>query len=178
MNKQIIIHDKAFELFIPEAEIKKKIKEIAEKINKEYKYKNLFFVVVLNGGFIFASDLVREVELQCGISFVRFTSYKGKVSSGNVSQLIGLTDVVNDKDVIILEDIIDSGSTLKYLLNKFNDYKPLSLKIAALLYKTNPIIPKEDICYTGFEIPADFVVGYGLDYMESGRNLRDIYVMK
>jgi hypoxanthine phosphoribosyltransferase len=178
MQEQIVINNKTFELFIPEIRIKARVKEMAATVNEDYKDMSPLFVAILSGSFMFASDLFREIEVHCGITFVKLSSYEGHKTTGDVRQLLGLPDTVSYKDIIIIEDIIDTGNTIRVLMDSIRQYKPNSIKIATLLYKENANITKEKVDYIGFEVPADFVVGYGLDYMEIGRNLRDIYILK
>jgi len=178
MQEQIVINDKTFELFIPENKIASRIKEMAATINEDYKDLNPLFVAILSGSFMFASDLFREIEVHCGITFVKLSSYQGHKSTGDVKELLGVPDSVNYKDIIIIEDIIDTGHTIRVLMDSIRQFKPNSIKIATLLYKENANITKEKVDYIGFDVPEDFLVGYGLDYMEIGRNLRDIYILK
>lgn len=178
MDKEIRLNDKVFRLSISEEQILEKVKEIAGKINRDYKGKTPLFMAILNGSFIFAADLLREIHVDCGITFVKLSSYRGIQSTGRVKKLLGITESVDFKDIIILEDIVDSGLTLLEVNKMIKEFQPKSVKIAALLYKSNPNIPIEMVDYLGFEIPPDFVVGYGLDYMELGRNLRGIYTLK
>lgn len=177
MNKEIRLNDKVFSLSITEEHILEKVREIAGKINTDYHGKTPLFMAILNGSYIFAADLLREIKVDCGITFVKLSSYRGIQSTGKVKKLLGITESVDFKDIIILEDIIDSGLTLKEVSKMIREFRPKSVRIAALLYKSNQNIPIEMVDYLGFKIPPDFVVGYGLDYMELGRNLRGVYTL-
>lgn len=169
------IKDKKFELYISEDEIKKSIQKVAERINTDYKGEEVIFVGVLNGAFMFAADLMKDINLTCEISFVKVTSYKGTSSTGKVHELIGLNTEIKDKHVVILEDIVDSGLTLSKLYSILDHNSPKSVEVATLLYKPDAFQGKFPPKYVGLEIPIKFIVGYGLDYMEMGRNSRNIY---
>lgn len=169
------IKDKKFELYISEKEIQKSIQQVAKQINTDYKGEEIVFVGVLNGAFMFASDLLKEINLTCIISFVKVQSYKGTSSTGKVHELIGLTTDIKDKHVIILEDIVDSGLTLNKLYSMFDHHAPKSVEVATLLYKPDAFKGKYPPKYVGIEIPNKFIVGFGLDYLEEGRNTKDIY---
>jgi hypoxanthine phosphoribosyltransferase len=169
------IKDKKFELYIPEKEIQQSIQKVAKQINIDYKGEEVIFVGVLNGAFMFASDLMKGVDLTCEISFVKVQSYKGVSSTGNVYELIGLTTDVKDKHVIVIEDIVDSGLTLNKLYSMIEHLAPKSVEVATLLYKPDAFKGKYPPKYVGIEIPNKFIVGFGLDYLEEGRNTKDIY---
>lgn len=165
--------------YIKKKEIKARIKEIAKEIQKEYKGKVPVFIGVLNGAFIFMSDLIREVNIDCEIDFYKLSSYGDqKISSGNVKSLKNINADIQGRDVIVVEDIIDSGLSIKYIKEDIMKRNPKSLKMCALLYKKG--ISKLDfrIDYIGFKIPNKFVVGYGLDYAQKYRNLKEIFVLK
>jgi hypoxanthine phosphoribosyltransferase len=165
--------------YIKKKEIKTRIKEIAKEIQKEYKGKVPVFIGVLNGAFIFMSDLIREVNIDCEIDFYKLSSYGDqKISSGNVKSLKNINADIQGRDVIVVEDIIDSGLSIKYIKEDILKRNPKSLKMCALLYKKG--ISKLDfkIDYIGFKIPNKFVVGYGLDYAQKYRNLKEIFVLK
>lgn len=174
-SEMVQVKDKKFELYISESEIQKSIQQVAERINTDYKGEEVIFVGVLNGAFMFAADLMKDIHLTCEISFVKVTSYKGTSSTGNVHELIGLNTDIKDKNVIILEDIVDSGLTLNKLYSMLDHNAPKSVEVATLLYKPDAFQGKFPPKYVGLEIPTKFIVGYGLDYMEVGRNTRDIY---
>ncbi len=171
----ITIHDKQFETYISEEQILQKVKEIADAINKDYEGKKPLFIPILNGAFMFASDLFKCISIQAEVSFIKLASYKGMKSSGNIITAIGLDYDLYGRDVVIVEDIVDTGKTLNEFLPKLEHQQPASLKIAALLHKPEATIYPLSIAYTGFIIPNKFVVGYGLDYDGQGRNLKEIY---
>lgn len=175
--KKITIKDKEFRIYIPHEKILQRVKEIAQQINEEYKGKQPIFLAILNGSFFFASDLLKEINLNCEISFVKLASYLGTKSTGQVKEIIGLTSSINGRDIIIVEDIVDTGKTMKSLLNQLKQFYPDSVKVATLLLKTDALIENVSPDYTGFEISDDFVVGYGLDYDQFGRNFKDIYIL-
>lgn len=174
----IQIHDKKFETFITDAEINHEIVSLAAEINKEYAGKKVIFVAVLNGSFMFASDLMKEITIDCEITFVKVSSYHGTGSTGRVDELIGLNKRLADCEVIILEDIVDTGITMDKIHKIIELEKPASIKICTLLYKPTAHQGHHKPDYIGFSIPNAFVVGYGLDYNELGRNLRQIYQLK
>jgi len=169
------VHDKSFGLSITSEDILTRVSEIADKINYDFKGRSPVFIVVLNGAFIFASDLLKRVTLNCHISFVKISSYDGLKPSENLRKTIGLIESVKDKEVIIIEDIVDSGNTMEYLINDLSYLQPTSIKIASFFFKPDSFNKDFKIDYIGFQIPPDFVVGYGLDYNGFGRNLPDIY---
>jgi adenylate kinase len=171
----IKLHDKTFEPYITETEIQLIIKKIAKDITKEYKNKQPIIIGILNGSFMFLSDLVKELNFDLEVSFVKFTSYQGTKSTGTVNELIGFNTNLKGRDIIIVEDIIDTGNTIEKVLNILKSYAVNSVKIATLLYKPTVFNKKYQINYVGLEIPNTFVVGYGLDYNELGRNLKEIY---
>jgi hypoxanthine phosphoribosyltransferase len=176
-RRQVIqVLDKTFELYIDAQKIGSEVKSLAEKINEEYAGKELVFVAVLNGAFMFASDLMKCIRIPVEITFVKVSSYKGGMhSTGRVDELIGLNTSVQDKHVIILEDIIDTGITIEKIRTLLQEENPASVKVCALLYKPEAFQGVEEPDYVGFSIPNAFVVGYGLDYNEKGRNLDAIY---
>lgn len=171
----IKIHDKNFEIFLSEETIQKRIKELAENINKDYKGKQPLFIAVLNGAFMFAADLFKNLEIEAEICFIKLISYQGTKSSGKVVTAIGLMDDVHGRDIILIEDIVDTGKTLNDFLPGLRHQQPASLKIAALLHKPDATEYPLTIDYLAFTIPNKFVVGYGLDYDGLGRNLKEIY---
>jgi hypoxanthine phosphoribosyltransferase len=171
----IKLHDKTFETYLPEQKILDKVKEIAEQINKEYEGKNPLFIPILNGSFMFASDLFKRITIEAEISFIKLASYKGVKSSGHVTTAIGLDQDLYNREVIIVEDIVDTGKTLGVFLPKLQYQQPASLKICALLHKPEATQHPLTIDFLGFSIPNKFVVGYGLDYDGLGRNLKEIY---
>lgn len=171
----IRLHDKKFETYLPEQEIQKKVREIASQLNKDYKNKRPLFIAILNGSFMFAADLFKYLSIDAEICFIKLASYRGMKSSGHVITAIGLDVDLFDRDVVILEDIVDTGKTLNEFLPKLDHQQPKTLKIAALLHKPEATQFALKIDYVGFSIPNKFVVGYGLDYDGLGRNYKEIY---
>lgn len=178
MQSEVTIHDKTFVPFISAEKIQERVKEMGAEINKDYLDKRPLLIAVLNGSAIFMADLLRHIHTACEIAFIRVSSYQGTESSGAVKNIMGLTDDLNGRHVILVEDIIDTGDTAKYLIDEINSKNPASLRFATILFK--PAALRQDIKpeYVGFEIDPSFVVGYGLDYDGLGRNLADIYVLK
>lgn len=172
------IKDKTFETSIPEAEIKQRIKAVAEKINKDMEGKNPLFLAVLNGSFIFAADLMREITIPCEISFVKLASYQGTTSTGKIREVMGINEDLNGRTVIIVEDIVDTGLTMKRMIENIGTRNPASVHICTLLVKPDKLTVDLNIEYVAFRIPNDFIVGYGLDYDQQGRQLKDIYTLK
>ncbi|MCI6617839.1 MAG: hypoxanthine phosphoribosyltransferase [Prevotella sp.] len=173
----IKIKDKTFRTFIPEEEIQQRVKAVAEKINKDMDGKNPLLLAVLNGSFIFAADLMRYLTVPCEISFVKLASYEGTVSTGQIKEVIGINEDLHGREVIIVEDIIDTGATMKRMLETLGTRDPKGLHICSLLLKPGKLEVPLNIEYVAIEIPNDFIVGYGLDYDQQGRNLRDIYTL-
>ena len=171
----IKLHDKSFDTYLSEETIQHKVREIAQAINKDYAGKKPLFIAILNGSFMFAADLFKQLTIDAEICFIKLASYKGMKSSGHIITAIGLDQDLFDRDVIILEDIVDTGKTLHVFLPKLHHQQPRSFKIAALLHKPEATIHPLTIDYLGFRIPNKFVVGYGLDYDGLGRNLKQIY---
>lgn len=169
------VHDKFFEPFITSEEIVDKIKELARAIETDYAGRTPLFVAILNGSFMFASDLFKELNIPAEICFIKLASYKGTKSTGNVITSIGLDVDLFGRDVVILEDIIDTGKTMNEFLPQLRHQHPASLKICALLNKPSATVHPLTIDYLGFSIPDRFVVGYGLDYDGLGRNIKEIY---
>ncbi len=176
----IEIDDKTFEPFINCSMIEKRIRLMGIQINVDYREKVPVFIGVLNGGFLFMADLLREVTISCETAFIKLSSYHGGTeSTGEITEEFPLHFDIENRDVIIVEDIVDTGHTLNYLLNSFKSKKPASVKVATLLLKPAALKYEfSEIDLIGFEIANDFVVGYGLDYKGLGRNLRDIYRLK
>lgn len=172
MNKQIL--DKSFKPFLTKNEIDEAIEKIAKQINHDYADKNPLFIAILNGAFMFASDLFKKITIPAEISFIKLASYQGTKSTGTVITSIGLETDLFDRHVIIVEDIIDTGKTLSVFLPQLKHQQPQSLKVCALLHKKEATKYPIDIDFLGFEIPNLFVVGYGLDYNGFGRNLDQI----
>ena len=171
----IKIHDKDFEIFLSEEKIQEKVREMAAMINKDYSGKQPLFIAILNGSFMFAADLFKNLSVSAEICFIKLASYKGMKSSGKVVTSIGLEEDLYGKDVIIVEDIVDTGKTLHDFLPKLAHQQPNSLRIVTLLHKAETSEYPMQLDYIGFIIPDRFVVGYGLDYNGLGRNLKEIY---
>lgn len=171
----IQVHDKKFESYLDAQTIHARIKEIAASINETYAGKKPLFVAILNGSFMFAADLFKEVTIDAEICFIKLASYKGTQSSGQVITAIGLDVDLIDRHVILLEDIVDTGKTLSVFLPQIEHQQPASLKIATLLHKPEATQYPLQLDYVGFAIPNKFVVGYGLDYDGLGRNIKEIY---
>lgn len=175
MGKLVELKDKTFKPFMAAEEIVQINKELAEKINADFEGKEVLFIAILNGAFVFAADLMRNITIKNTISFVKVASYEGLSSSGTVKKLIGLMDSLENRHVIIVEDIIDTGNTLDKLLPTLKAENPASLSLCTLLFKPEAFKASFDITYIGKPIPNKFIVGYGLDYDGYGRNLPDIY---
>lgn len=173
--KTVQVKDKQFELFISEDKLQSEIKRIADSICNDYLGKSPLFLVILNGSFMFASDLFKNIQLPVEISFIKVSSYSGVASTECVKELIGLNEDIEDRDIIIVEDVVDTGLTMKDTLALINAKNPSSVSICTLLFKPNKLQVNLDVKYVAMEIPDDFIVGYGLDYDGYGRNLRDIY---
>jgi hypoxanthine phosphoribosyltransferase len=171
----VTVHDKSFETYLSEETIQQRIKEVAADINRDYAGKRPFFIAILNGSFMFASDLFKQLTVDADICFIKLASYKGMQSSGKVLTTIGLDDDLFGKDVVIVEDIVDTGKTLHNFLPRLEHQQPKSLKIATLLHKSEATEFPLRLDYIGFDIPNKFVVGYGLDYDGLGRNYKEIY---
>src|SRR5215207_10322456 len=171
----IKLHDKTFGPYLSEKEIQDKVKSIAEQLNRDYQEKRPLFIAILNGSFMFAADVFKNLTIDAEICFIKLASYKGVKSSGHVITAIGLDQDLFGRDVVILEDIVDTGKTLNEFLPKLDHQQPKSLKIAALLHKPEATRFPLTIDYLGFSIPDKFVVGYGLDYDGLGRNFKEIY---
>ena len=172
------ILDKEFVISLPAEKIQSRIAEMAEELNVDYYGKNPIFLGILNGSFMFASDLFKRITIDAQITFLKLASYQGTSSTGNVKQLIGLNQEIKDQHVIILEDIVDTGETLDTIMRQLSGYLPASIKIASLLLKPDAYKKDIPIDYVGFRIPNEFIVGYGLDYDGFGRNTEDIYTLK
>lgn len=169
------IHDKSFETYLSEETISNRIDELAAGINKDYAGNRPLFISILNGSFMFAADLFKRLTIEAELCFIKLVSYKGMKSTGKVVTSIGLEEDIFGKDIIIVEDIVDTGKTLHDFLPQLLHQQPKSLKIASLLHKSEATIYPLTIDYVGFNIPNKFVVGYGLDYDGLGRNLKEIY---
>jgi hypoxanthine phosphoribosyltransferase len=171
----IKVHDKEFVSYLSSDEIAEQVKRVASEINRDYEGKKPLFIAILNGAFIFAADLFKQIDLEAEICFIKLASYKGVKSTGKVITAIGLDVDLYDREVIIVEDIVDTGKTLAQFLPQLEHHHPASLKIASLLHKPDAMIHPIKIDYLGFTIPNKFVIGYGLDYDGLGRNIKEIY---
>ncbi len=171
------ILDKKFKTSIPASEIKERVKAVAERINNDLKDKNPLFLAVLNGSFIFAADLMREITIPCEISFVKLASYQGTTSTGKITEVIGINEELSGRCIVIVEDIVDTGLTMKRMLETLGTRSPAEIHICTLLVKPDKLQVDLDIEYAAMKIPNDFIVGYGLDYNQQGRNLPDIYTV-
>ncbi|MCI7400111.1 MAG: hypoxanthine phosphoribosyltransferase [Prevotella sp.] len=176
--KTVKIKDKEFVPMISEEEIKRRVKELAAQISKDMAGKNPLLLAVLNGSFVFAADLMREITIESEISFVKLASYQGTTSTGTVKEVIGINENLSGRTVIIVEDIVESGLTMKRMIESLGTRNPASVHICTLLLKPDCLKVDLDIEYAAFSIPNDFIVGYGLDYDQQARNLKDIYVLK
>jgi hypoxanthine phosphoribosyltransferase len=173
--KTVKVLDKEFGLYIPQEKIEANIQAVADQINRDMDGTNPLFLVVLNGAFMFASELFKRLTIPCEISFVKLTSYSGTKSTNVIRELIGLDHSIEGRHVVIVEDIVDTGHTMKYTIKKLKDLKAADVRIASLFFKPENFQYDYPINYIGMEIGNDFIVGYGLDYDQQGRNLPDIY---
>lgn len=169
------IKDRNFSIFINSQQLNNRIVELASTINKDVADKDPLFIGILNGSFMFAADLFKEFNFPCQISFIKIASYQGSKSTGNITELLGLKENIAGRHIILIEDIIDTGLTIKHLLEELIAKKPASLRIATLLLKREALKIEINPEYVGFEVPNKFLVGYGLDYDGYGRNLKHIY---
>ena len=171
------IKDKTFQTSISESEIKQRVKELAQRISHDLEGKNPLLLGVLNGSFIFAADLMREMTIPCEISFVKLASYQGTTSTGKVHEVLGINENLTGRDVVIVEDIVDTGRTMKQMVESLGTRNPASVHVCTLFVKPDKLEVKLDIDYAAFSIPNDFIVGYGLDYDQQGRGLKEIYTL-
>ena len=175
----IVINDDKFVEYITKEEIQNKIKELAEKVNQDYKDKVPIFIGILNGSFIFLSDFIREITIDCEVDFFKLSSYGDeKISTGNVKLLKDLNCQVEDRHIIIVEDIVDSGLSIRFIKKLIEAQKPASLRVVTLLFKPKNAKIDFELDYVGFVIPNKFVIGYGLDCAQRYRNLRSIYAIE
>jgi hypoxanthine phosphoribosyltransferase len=175
--KEISILDKKFKELITEKAIQQRIEEIARQLNNDLAGKELVFLGILNGAFLFAADLFRQIDLPARISFVKLASYEGTSSSGSIKELIGWNEDIKNKTIVVVEDIVDTGNTLERIVDELVIRKAYEVRIAAMLFKPAAYTKDIPLDYIGFEIPNDFVVGYGLDYNGFGRNLPSVYTL-
>ena len=177
MNNIIQVKDKRFAVSIPSERIQAEVKRVAEQINKDYEGQSPIFLAVLNGSFVFAADLLREITLPCEVSFVRLASYQGVSTTGTIREIMGLNLDITGRPIIIVEDIVDTGLTMAHMLDTLKTHNPSSIDICTLLLKPGKLQVDLDIRYCCLQIPNDFIVGYGLDYDGFGRNTKDIYTL-
>lgn len=174
----VTLHDKTFELFIEEQAIQTAITSLAVQINADYEGKNPLFLGILNGSFLFAADLYRKINGHAEISFLKVASYQGISTTGKISELIGLNENIENRHIIIVEDIVDTGITLEKIIDDLQKKRPASIAVATLLFKPAAYQKTIPVNYVGIEVANDFLVGYGLDYDGLGRNLKEIYKLK
>lgn len=176
MNPDYIsLHNKQFEPYLTASQLATAIQEVAARINQDYAGQQPMFVAVLNGSFMFVADLLKEITLDCEVCFIRVASYAGTSSTGEVKEVLGLTENLSGRPVVILEDIVDTGHTMRMLLDTLGSQQPASLEVATLFLKPDCLKHPLDIRYVGLSIPNDFIVGYGLDFDGLGRNYPDVY---
>ena len=171
------IKDRSFRVSISETEIKNRIKSLAAEISADMADKNPLFLAVLNGAFIFAADLMREMTIPCEISFVKLASYQGTISTGKIKEVLGINEDLTGRTVIIVEDIVESGQTMKNMVESLGTRNPASVHICTLFFKPDKLQEELTLDYVAFRIPDDFIVGYGLDYDQAGRGLKDVYTI-
>ena len=175
--KRITIKDKTFETSMPEAEIKNRVKELAQQMSRDLEGKNPLLLAVLNGAFIFAADLMREMTIPCEISFVKLASYQGTTSTGTIHEVIGINENLSGRTVVIVEDIVESGLTIKRMMEQLGTRNPASVQVCTLFFKPERLKEDLKLDYVAFEIPNDFILGYGLDYDQQGRGLKNLYTL-
>jgi hypoxanthine phosphoribosyltransferase len=175
---KINLCDKEFTLFLTADKIQAEVQRIADRINTELNTEDVVFLGILNGAFMFVSDLVRKISFDVQVTFVKLTSYSGQASTGIVKRLIGINEDLKDKTVVIVEDIIDTGTTIESIIAQIKGFRPRQIFVATLLLKPDLYSKEINIDYVGFRIPKNFVVGYGLDYNGFGRNLRNLYTLE
>jgi len=175
VSKKVTVLDKDFEIFIESEKIHEAVETLAAKMNTDLNGKDVIFLGILNGSFMFASDLYKLINVPSQISFLKLASYQGTSSSGNVKRLIGINEDLIGKTVVVLEDIVDTGITIQNIIKQLKGYEPAEIKLATLLFKPAAMQTDVKLDYVGIEIPNDFIIGYGLDYDGFGRNLADIY---
>ena len=177
MEKKIKLQDKVFKVMIPAEEIDKAVERVAEKLNERSECHTPVFLGVLSGSFLFLSDLVRKTTFDSQLAFVKISSYEGTESTGNVKQQFGVDFDIEGRDIIIVEDIVETGHSMNYLLDHLRRKNPASISICTLFFKPEKFLYEYPIDYTALSIGNEFIVGYGLDYNQLGRNLKDIYVI-
>jgi hypoxanthine phosphoribosyltransferase len=175
MENVVQVKDKKFKPFISEETIQKEVARIADQMNRELAQRDPIFLGILNGAFMFASDLYKQLKFPCQISFLKLASYSGTKSSGTVKQLIGINLDLKNRCVVVLEDIVDTGVTLETIIRQLSGFEPSEIRVATFLHKPDATLRDVSLDYVGLEIPNDFIVGYGLDYDGYGRNFKEIY---
>ena len=175
--EKLHVLDKTFAISIPEAEIQKQVRRVADEISRDMEGKNPLFLPVLNGAFIFAADLLRQIPIPCEVSFIKLASYQGTQSTGQIREVIGLQKDITGRHVVIVEDIIDSGMTMAHMIETLELQNPASISVCSLLVKPDALKVEIPSHYRAMDIPNDFIVGYGLDYDGYGRNTKDIYTL-
>ncbi len=174
-SKIVQVHDKFFEPFIDEKAIQKEVSRVAHEMNRDLASKDPVFLGILNGAFMFASDLYKQLDFPCQITFLKLASYSGTQSTGSVKQLIGINRDLKDRVVVVLEDIVDTGVTLDTIIRQLSGFEPAEIMVATFLHKPEATVKEVKLDYVGMEIPNNFILGYGLDYDGYGRNFREIY---
>ena len=177
MNNKITLNDKSFRVLIPAEDIDKAVSRVAEQLNERYEGRTPIFLGVLSGSFHFLSDLVRKIDFESQVTFVKLSSYNGTESTGNVTQQLGIDFDIEGRDIIIVEDIVETGHSMSYLLDYLRAKRPASVAICTLFFKPDKFLYNYKVDYTALSIGNEFIVGYGLDYNQLGRNLKDIYVI-
>ncbi len=175
--KTVKLKDKTFKLFIPESELFERIQKVADRLNSDMKDKNPLLLAVLNGSSMFAADLMRRLTIPCEISFVKLASYQGTTSTGKIKEVIGINEDLTDRTVVIVEDIVESGLTIKRMIESLGTRNPKSVHVCTLFQKPELLKENIKVDYVAIPIPNDFIVGYGLDYDQQGRQLRDVYTL-
>ena len=176
MNR-ITVKDKTFEVSMTEAQIKARVKELAQEISRDMEGKNPLLLPVLNGAFIFAADLMREMTIPCEVSFVKLASYQGTTSTGTIHEVLGINEDLSGRHIIIVEDIVESGLTIKRMVEQLGTRGPASVSICTLFFKPERLKEDLHLDYVAFKIPNDFILGYGLDYDQQARGLKDLYTL-
>ena len=174
-SHSVQVHDRFFKPYITEKEIQKEVTRLAQEMNRDLAGKDPIFLGILNGAFMFASDLYKQLVFPCQISFLKLASYSGTKSTGSVKQLIGINLDLKDRLVVVLEDIVDTGVTLETIIRQLSGYEPMEIRVATFLHKPDATVREVKLDYVGIRIPNHFILGYGLDYNGYGRNFRDIY---
>lgn len=174
---KIQVKDRMFKMYMPESEIQACVKGVAEQISHDFKNKKPILCPVLTGSYLFVADLTRYIEFDAEVSFVRYSSYNGMSSTGNVKKILGFPEKCKGRDVIIVEDIVDSGISMEYMIEELKKLEPASISICAFFFKPGNFQKDFKVDYVGKSIPNDFIVGYGLDYDGVGRTYRDVYVV-